>query len=154
MIGDSFSGRPCLHETWRIHAYGTWLIYMGHDSFIWDTTHSYGTCLIQMGRDSSIRAMPHTYMGHDSFSGRLCANGTCEWVMYSLQEKCSIWMSNVPCEWMSHVPYEWGMSHTTKACHISMGRVTYERVIPYAKEPCHMWMSHVMYEWGNKSHTH
>jgi len=43
------------------HSYGTWLIYMGHDSFIWDMTHLYGTWLI------------HIYVWQDSLFHVSCA---------------------------------------------------------------------------------
>ena len=42
------------------HSYGTWLIHMGHDSFIWDMTYSYGIWLIHMGHDWFIWDMTHS----------------------------------------------------------------------------------------------
>jgi len=56
------------------HSYGTWLIHMGHHSFIWDMTHSYVTWLIRMRHDSFTRDMTHSYetwlvhMWHASFT--------------------------------------------------------------------------------------
>jgi len=55
------------------HLYGTWIIYMGHESFIWDINHLYGTWIIYMGHESFIWDMNHLYgtwiifMGHEPF---------------------------------------------------------------------------------------
>jgi len=58
------SGRPCSYETRCIHSYGTWLIHMGHDSFIWDISHFLGHAF---GKALFIRDMTHSFIWDDSF---------------------------------------------------------------------------------------
>ena len=49
--------------------------------------------------------------------------------------------------WVSHVTYECVMSYINESCHIWMSHVTYEWVMAHMNESCHIWMSHVTYEW-------
>jgi len=100
-------------------AHGTWLIHIGHDSFIWDTTLSAdeawirnGTWLIPTGHDSFIRGITHS---HDIYIRRAIACRLLSMLLLSMLS------SDMPHKWvcpirMSHVPYKCVMSHMNKSC--------------------------------------
>ena len=43
--------------------------------------------------------------------------------------------------WVSHGTYEWVMAYMSESCHIWISHVT------YMSESCHIWVSHVTCEW-------
>jgi len=107
-LWDSFICNKCemthLYGTWLIHmGHGsfirdmsficdmTWRIHVGHGLFIWDMTHSCGTWLMHVRHDSlmcHMCEMTHSYgtwyihMGHDAF-------------MWDMTHACKTWHTHV-----------------------------------------------------------
>ena len=100
------------------HSSVTWLIHMGHDSFIWDMTCNVMYVWVMSHMNESY----HIWMRQDSFGS-----------MSHVNESYHIWMSHVT---------------RNESCHIWMGHVTYEWVLSHTNESSHIWMSHTTYDWA------
>jgi len=139
----------------RTHSYRTWLINMGHDSFIWNRTHSYGTWLIHMGHDTESRCWIH----------RNCVATICwfSWLVDLFWKRTLCLLGSFakisrifPGVFSEDIEWQWE-SHMNELCHVCVSRVaiiiTHEWVMSrVAPILTHEWVMSraamiITYEW-------
>jgi len=140
------------------HSYGTWLIHMGHDWFIWDMTHSWDplppwSMVYLWVIDEVISDMPHsfgTYLVHSQYETGLIHMGHDSYMRHDP----FIWDMTQSCD--LHPPWSMthlcvrdkvikDMPHSYGTCLIHMGHASFIWDMPHSYGTCLIHMGHASF---------